>query len=67
MSLLTIPEAAAELNVPEHWLRHAVTKRQVPFTKIGKHVRFTQEHLAEIIQRGEQEPQRPQGRPRSRL
>src|SRR4051794_32264942 len=54
--LLTIAEAAAVLNVPENWLRKKVTARAVPFTLIGRHVRFTDEHLDQIIEAGEQRP-----------
>lgn len=54
MRLLTIPEAARELNVPEAWLRKKVSAREVPFTRLGRHVRFTDDHLCRIIANGEQ-------------
>ena len=54
--LLTIAEAAVVLNVPENWLRKKVTARAVPFTLIGRHVRFTSAHLDSIIGAGEQRP-----------
>lgn len=53
MRLLTIADAAVELNVPESWLRKAVTARRVPFTRLGRHVRFTDSHLAAIVTTGE--------------
>jgi excisionase family DNA binding protein len=56
--LLDIDGVADLLNVPEAWLRKAVSARTVPFTKIGKHVRFTPEHIAAIIKAGEQVPGR---------
>jgi excisionase family DNA binding protein len=52
--LLTIPEAAEFLNVPVRWLQDAVQQRRVRCTRIGKHVRFTAEHLVELITAGEQ-------------
>lgn len=52
--LLSIPEAAAELNVPENWLRKKVTAHQVPHTRLGRHVRFTEEHLRQIVEFGKQ-------------
>ncbi|HVX70407.1 MAG TPA: helix-turn-helix domain-containing protein [Mycobacteriales bacterium] len=52
--LLNISEAAAALNVPEGWLRKKVTERLVPHTRLGKHVRFTEEHLRQIVADGEQ-------------
>ena len=52
--LLTIAEAAVALNVPTTWLRDKVTARRVPHTRLGRHVRFTAEHLLQIISDGEQ-------------
>lgn len=37
----TIPEAAARLRLRESTLRRMVTARQIQFTEIGKHKRFT--------------------------
>jgi excisionase family DNA binding protein len=51
--LLTIAEAADYLNVPLGWVRDAVQQRRIRCTRIGKHVRFTPEHLAELILAGE--------------
>jgi excisionase family DNA binding protein len=51
--LLTIDEAARRLNVPRSWLRDRVTAGQVPHTRLGRHVRFAPEHLAQIISEGE--------------
>lgn len=39
--LYSIREAAEVLNVPYTWLRDKVTARQVPHTRLGRHVRFT--------------------------
>jgi excisionase family DNA binding protein len=52
--LYSIKEAAEVLNVPFTWLRDKVTARQVPHTRLGRHVRFTEAHLAEIVADGEQ-------------
>jgi len=54
--LLCIVEAAVLLNVPESWLRKKVSARAVPFTLLGRHVRFTAEHLNQIVVAGEQRP-----------
>lgn len=51
--LFTISEAAALLNVPEGWLRKKVSAREVPHTRLGKHVRFTPEHLRDVITAGD--------------
>jgi len=68
--LLTMEEAAAVLTISESWLRKKVAARAVPFTKIGKQVRFTQAHIDAIIAAGEQQPkvaERERSTARSRL
>lgn len=54
--LLTIPQAAAVLRVPEGWLRKKVTAGAVPHTRLGKHVRFSTDHLRQIVKAGESSP-----------
>ena len=56
VALFTIPEAAEVLRVPEGWLRKKVSAGLVPHTRLGKHVRFTGEHLRQIVTAGETEP-----------
>lgn len=51
--LYSIEEAAQILNVPRSWLRDKVTARAVPHTRLGRHVRLTDAHLAAIIAIGE--------------
>lgn len=53
--LYTIAEAAGFLGVPDGWLRKKVTARLVPHTRLGKHVRFTDDHLRRIVSSGEAE------------
>jgi excisionase family DNA binding protein len=65
--LRTIAEAAEYLNVPYTWLRDKVTARQVPHTRLGRHVRFTEEHLTEIVLAGEQVPRRAERQHTSEL
>jgi excisionase family DNA binding protein len=55
-ALLTLPEAAAILNVPESWLRRRVAGRTVPFVRLGRYIRFTRDHLARIINEAEETP-----------
>jgi excisionase family DNA binding protein len=52
--LRNIAEAAEFLGIPEKTLRDKVTARLVPHTRIGRHVRFSEEHLAAIVAAGEQ-------------
>ena len=54
--VFTIVEAARVLRVPEGWLRKKVTAGVVPHTRLGKHVRFTAVHLAQILAEGEPAP-----------
>jgi excisionase family DNA binding protein len=53
LRLMTISEAAEVLNVPEGWLRKKVSAGAVPFTRLGKHVRFSHDHLDRLIASGE--------------
>jgi excisionase family DNA binding protein len=63
---MNIVEAAAYLNIPQTTLRDYVTQRLVPFTRIGRHIRFTPEHLAAIIAAGEQRPRKTAAGPTGR-
>jgi excisionase family DNA binding protein len=53
--LLDIPATAEWLNVPEGWLRKKVASGEVPCTRLGKHVRFSADHLRQIVEDGEQQ------------
>lgn len=52
--LLDIEGAAARLSLTPDALRKYVAERKVPHTRIGKHVRFSEDHIAAIIAAGEQ-------------
>lgn len=56
LEVFTPAEAAALLKVPESWLRKKATARQVPFTFIGKHLRFSASDLEQIIRDGHRTP-----------
>ncbi len=56
IKLYTFAEAAEQLRIPETWLRKKASARAVPFTRLGRHIRFTDEHLASIVGVGEQQP-----------
>jgi excisionase family DNA binding protein len=56
VQLFGIADAAALLRVPEGWLRKKVTAGAVPHSRLGKHVRFTPDHLRRIVAAGEVEP-----------
>lgn len=50
---MTFAEAAEVLNVPETWLRKRASAGLVPCTRLGRNIRFTDEHLRDIIAAGE--------------
>jgi excisionase family DNA binding protein len=50
--LHTPAEAAELLKVPESWLRKKVAARLIPCTFLGKHLRFSDDDLTEIVQSG---------------
>jgi excisionase family DNA binding protein len=52
--LYTPAEAAAQLAVPESWLRRKAGRRLIPCTFVGKHLRFSAANLAEIADTGSQ-------------
>lgn len=49
---LTKAELAELLGIPEGWLTKAVTARLIPHTRLGKHVRFSEQDIAEIVESG---------------
>jgi len=53
--LLTKEELAAYLAVSVAWVRKAVTDRTIPYTKIGKNLRFTPSQVEEILSEGERQ------------
>jgi excisionase family DNA binding protein len=50
--LLDIDGLAAYLDVPRTWVRDKITARALPHTRVGRHVRFTPEHVAAIVAAG---------------
>lgn len=49
-------EAAAYLNVSESWLRKKVAARQIPHTRLGRNVRFSDDDLDRIVTMNRVEP-----------
>src|SRR6266581_1947010 len=64
--LLTSQEAAERLCMSHEWLRKKVQRREVPFVRLGRYVRFTESHIAEIIESATQPVSRTQGRSSAR-
>lgn len=54
--LHTAAEAADILNVRESWLRTKASARLIPCTFVGKHLRFSDDDVAEIMRAGARRP-----------
>ena len=57
-------QAAEWLGVPKRWLEDQVRAGNAPHAKLGKHVRFTQQHLDAIVRAGESVEHAATGRER---
>jgi excisionase family DNA binding protein len=57
--LYTTAETAEILRVPESWLKAKATARVIPCTFVGKHLRFSDQDIAEIISAGAKPALRP--------
>lgn len=55
--LMTVPEGAAYLGIKLSRLYTAVRRRELPFMKVGRLVRFEREHLDQWIKDRHQEAQ----------
>ena len=40
MQLLTIEQLSEQLNVPKSWIYTRTRKKEIPFRKLGRYVRF---------------------------
>jgi excisionase family DNA binding protein len=54
--LYTAAEAARVLKVRESWLKTKAAARLIPCTFIGKHLRFSDDDIAEIMKAGARQP-----------
>ncbi|MFF5718567.1 helix-turn-helix domain-containing protein [Streptomyces buecherae] len=54
---LYVPEeVAAVLGCSTWWVKERTRRRLIPFTRVGRAYRFSDEHLAEIIRMHEERP-----------
>lgn len=60
--LHTAPEAAGILKVRESWLKTKASARLIPCTFVGKHLRFSDDDIAEIMRAGARQPVTSRGR-----
>jgi len=54
--LHTAAEAAGMLKVRESWLKTKAAARLIPCTFVGKHLRFSDDDIARIMQAGARQP-----------
>lgn len=54
--LHTVAEAAGILKVRESWLKTKAAARLIPCTFVGKHLRFSDSDIAEIMRAGARQP-----------
>ncbi len=59
VELHTVAEAAGILNVRESWLKTKASARLIPCTFVGKHLRFSDDDIAEIMRAGSRQPVTP--------
>jgi excisionase family DNA binding protein len=59
VELLDVPQAARRLGTKQRFVRRLVAERRIRFYKIGAHVRFHPDDLADYIHRARVEPVRP--------
>lgn len=57
MSVHTLAEAAEMLRVKPSWLERRAAARRIPFTMLGGSYRFTDDHIAAIVQQHEKRPE----------
>jgi len=63
--LHTAAEASGILQVRESWLKTKASARLIPCTFVGKHLRFSDDDIAEIMKAGARQPvtaREPRGR-----
>jgi excisionase family DNA binding protein len=45
MKIINISQAADLLKVAPSWVRYKVFKKQIPFLKVGRHIRFDESEI----------------------
>ena len=50
--LLTVEQAAERLNTKPRFVRRLIAERRIEFHRVGRHVRISEQALAEFIEAG---------------
>lgn len=64
--LLTSREVADRLCMSHEWLRKKVQRREIPFVRLGRYVRFTERNVVDIIEAAAQPASPTRGRSSAR-
>ena len=56
MQLLTVEQAAERLNTKPRFIRRLIAERRIEFHRVGRHVRNSEQALAEFIEAGRVTP-----------
>lgn len=51
---LDIPELAEFLGISESWIRKQAAARLIPHSRVARQIRFTEEHVQQILAAGEE-------------
>lgn len=54
--LLTVDEAAAQMNVGPRYIRRLVAERRIEFVKVGRHIRVPESSIDAFITAGTVRP-----------
>ena len=60
--LLTVAETAQRLRISEYTLRGWISRRRIPYVKIGRRTLFNPADLVNLIKDSTVEPRKPRGR-----
>ena len=52
VQLLTVEQAAERLNTKPRFIRRLIAERRIEFHRVGRHVRISEQALAEFIEDG---------------
>lgn len=56
MKIMTFEETLEFLNVKNNWLRSAVFKKEIPYIKMGRLIRFDKAELEKMIKKNTVKP-----------
>ncbi len=55
-TLMSVEQAATRMGTPVRFIRRLIAERRIPFTKVGRYVRFYPEDIEAFLDAGRVEP-----------